>query len=109
MSTSERNKIFSHSPIDRSMHGMVPDKSIKFNSILTSFESPKYSKLYKVKFGYNKTDKMKYGVLKDQKASISKFLLNNPGDTKETIVAKKNLTSVTKKLDKLVKRNNGKN
>ncbi len=37
---------YSHSPIDRFKHGIVPEKSLRYNSVLSSFETAYISKWY---------------------------------------------------------------
>lgn len=42
----KRNEFLSHIPINRFKHGMILDQSLKFNSVLTSYESKELSKKF---------------------------------------------------------------
>ncbi|NQX83135.1 MAG: ATP-binding cassette domain-containing protein [Mycoplasmataceae bacterium] len=53
MNTHIRNSLFSHIPINRFSHGIVKEKSLKFNSILSTFDSPEFSKYWRVKTNSN--------------------------------------------------------
>ncbi|AHK22676.1 ATP-binding cassette domain-containing protein [Candidatus Hepatoplasma crinochetorum] len=41
-----RNQFISHIPIDRFKHGIIADRSLAFNSIITNFNDQKFAKFY---------------------------------------------------------------
>lgn len=42
----DKNQFISHIPIDRFKHGIIPDRNLVFNSIITNFNDQKFSKIY---------------------------------------------------------------
>ena len=49
MNVALKNVVMSHIPVDRYKHGMVKELSLKYNSMITTFESPDFSKLWTIK------------------------------------------------------------
>lgn len=42
----DKNQFVSHIPIDRFKHGIIPNRNLVFNSIITNFNDQKFSKIY---------------------------------------------------------------
>ncbi len=52
--STKNSQTISHIPIDRYKHGIVKDESLKFNSIISTFNSPFFSKFWKLSLEYDK-------------------------------------------------------
>ncbi len=50
----DRSQFTSHIPIDRFKHGIIPNLDLSFNSIITTFNSEQFSKIYIKKFNRKK-------------------------------------------------------
>lgn len=107
---SERLKDYSHSPIDRNVYGMVPDKSLKFNSILSSFDSANFSKLFIPKKNNSDELKKNYYLIKDKINKLENNLkLIGKNDNKDKKIILNELGKLKSEFSKISSKIKGKN
>lgn len=107
MSIKDRNKFIAHVPIDRSKYGIISDKDLSFNSILSTFDSPSFSKIW-----LSKKDEKTKKILNSNIAQIA-ILKQNLKDLKRNnnapgaTVAEQNINKIKKENKKIIRTTKG--